>query len=163
MINSENDDLKFMTFALEEAKKAEAQEEVPVGAVIVYEGKIISTGMNRRETLKNSVHHAEIEAIYKACINLERWRLTGCTLYVTLEPCAMCSGAIINSRISRLVYASDDPKAGSCGSVINLFSLPYNHIPEITSGILKDDCSKILSSFFRKLRCKKDKNKKINL
>ena len=147
----------FMRAALEEAEKAKAEKEVPVGAVIVYEGKIISTGRNRREILKNSVFHAEIEAIHRACKKLGRWRLSGCSLYVTLEPCPMCAGAIINSRISKLIYGASDPKAGSCESVINLFDLPYNHKPQVISGVLKEECSEILSSFFRELRKQKSK------
>lgn len=147
----------FMRAALEEAEKAKNEKEVPVGAVIVHEGKIISTGRNRREILKNSVFHAEIEAIHRACKKLGRWRLSGCDLYVTLEPCPMCTGAIINSRISNLIYGTNDPKAGSCGSVINLFDLPYNHKPQVTSGILKEECSEILSSFFKELRKQKSK------
>lgn len=147
----------FMRAALEEAEKAKNEKEVPVGAVIVHEGKIISTGRNRREILKNSVSHAEIEAIHRACKKLGRWRLSGCDLYVTLEPCPMCTGAIINSRISNLIYGTNDPKAGSCGSVINLFDLPYNHKPQVTSGILKEECSEILSSFFKELRKQKSK------
>lgn len=149
------DDNKFMFEALNQAEKSREEAEVPIGAIITYEGEIVSTGRNRREKLKNALLHAEIDAIYKACKKLDRWRLTGCTLYVTLEPCAMCAGAIINSRISRVVYGASDPKAGSCSSVIDLFSLPYNHIPEVKSGVLKDECSKILSSFFRELRNKK--------
>lgn len=147
----------FMRAALEEAEKAKNEKEVPVGAVIVYEGKIISTGRNRREALKNSVFHAEIEAIHRACKKLGRWRLSDCSLYVTLEPCPMCTGAIINSRISNLIYGASDPKAGSCGSVINLFDLPYNHKPQVTSGVLKEECSEILSSFFKELRKQKSK------
>ena len=147
-------DEKFMNEALKEAQKARQELEVPIGAVIVFENEIISRGRNKRETSKNALLHAEIEAIDKACKKLGRWRLNGCTLYVTLEPCPMCSGAIINSRISRLVYGASDPKAGSCGSVINLFELPYNHIPQIEKGILSQNCSKILSDFFKSLRAK---------
>lgn len=147
----------FMKAALEEAKKAKAEKEVPVGAVVVYEGKIISAGRNRREVLKNSIFHAEIEAIHRACKKLGRWRLSGCSLYVTLEPCPMCAGAIINSRISNLIYGASDPKAGSCKSVINLFDLPYNHKPQVVSGVLKEECSEILSSFFKELRKQKSK------
>lgn len=150
MNNSEH--YKFMRLALEEANKSKEELEVPIGAVLVHEGEVISTGRNKREILKNALLHAEIDAINKACKKLNRWRLTGCTLYVTLEPCPMCAGAIINSRISKLVYGTADPKAGSCGSIINLFDLPYNHIPKIVSGILKEECSEILSSFFKKLR-----------
>ena len=146
-----------MKEALKEAEKAALEGEVPVGAVIVYENEIISKGRNRREISKNALLHAEMEAIYKACEKLGRWRLTDCTLYVTLEPCPMCTGAIINSRISKLVYGASDPKAGSCESVINLFELPYNHFPEVLGGVLKDECSEILSSFFKNLREKKSK------
>lgn len=147
----------FMRAALEEAEKAKNEKEVPVGAVVVYEGKIISAGRNRREMLKNSVFHAEIEAIHRACKKLGRWRLNECSLYVTLEPCPMCTGAIINSRISNLIYGTSDPKAGSCESVINLFNLPYNHKPQVTAGVLKEECSEILSSFFKELRKQKSK------
>ena len=154
MATLKNDEY-FMLRALKEAKKSELEGEVPVGAVIVYENKIISRGRNKREISKNAVLHAEMEAISKACKKLGRWRLTGCILYVTLEPCAMCSGAIINSRISKVVYATKDPKSGSCGSVINLFDLPYNHTPEVIFGVMKNECSEILSMFFRNLRQKK--------
>lgn len=147
-----NDDIFYMKQALLEAHKAAEELEVPVGAVIVHNNKIISRGRNRRESLKNSLCHAEIEAINNACLALQRWRLFDCTMYVTLEPCPMCAGAIINSRISRLVYGAFDPKSGSCHSVINLFELPYNHKPEISSGILQSECSQTLSNFFKKLR-----------
>ena len=153
--NSQHED--FMRAALEEAEKAKNEKEVPVGAVVVYEGKIISAGRNRREMLKNSVFHAEIEAIHRACKKLGRWRLSECSLYVTLEPCPMCTGAIINSRISNLTYGASDPKAGSCESVINLFNLHYNHKPQVTAGVLKEECSEILSSFFKELRKQKSK------
>ncbi len=145
-------DEKFMLDALEEAKKSEAELEVPVGAIITFENNIIAMGRNRRELSKNALSHAEIEAINNACEFLKSWRLLNCTLYVTLEPCPMCAGAIINSRISRLVYGAKDPKAGSCGSVINLFDLPYNHKPQISTGILEKECSEILTNFFKKLR-----------
>ncbi len=150
---SEKDNF-FMNAALDEAKKAFFEGEVPVGAVIVKEGKIISTGRNRREKSKNALSHAEIEAINSACELLGGWRLIGCTLYVTLEPCPMCAGAIINSRIERVVYGADDKKAGSCGSVVNLFELPYNHFPECEKGVMADECSAILTDFFKKLRNK---------
>lgn len=142
----------FMEKALEEAKKSELEAEVPIGAVVVFENQIISTGRNKRETTNNALHHAEIEAIYKACQKLNRWRLIGCSIYVTLEPCPMCAGAIINSRIEKVVYGTDDPKAGSCGTVINLFDLPYNHKPIVVKDILKPECSSILTEFFKKLR-----------
>ena len=143
---------KFMLKALKEAQKAADEQEVPIGAVITYQNEVISQGRNRREKLNNALLHAEIEAIYKACHKLKRWRLTGCNLYVTLEPCPMCAGAIINSRISNLIYGANDPKAGSCGSIVNLFEMSFNHSPQIVSGILKDQCSEVLSSFFKDLR-----------
>lgn len=148
----EEHDIFYMKKALNEAHKSSEELEVPVGAVIVYNETIISRGRNRRETLKNSLCHAEIEAIHYACLNLQRWRLTDCTMYVTLEPCPMCAGAIINSRISRLVYGAFDKKSGSCNSVINLFDLPYNHKPLVCGGVLQNECSEILSNFFKKLR-----------
>lgn len=154
--NQKKYDEQFMKKALMEAQKSAKEMEVPVGAVIVRENKIISRGRNRRETLKNSILHAETEAIIKACKKLGSWRLLDCTLYVTLEPCPMCAGAIINSRIARVVYGAKDQKAGSCGSVINLFDLPYNHKPNLTSGILENECSEILTNFFRELRNQKN-------
>ena len=134
---TEFSDEYFMKKALEEAKKSELEAEVPIGAVVVFENQIISNGRNKRETTDNALHNAEIEAIYKACKKLNRWRLIGCSIYVTLEPCPMCAGAIINSRIEKVVYGTDDPKAGSCGTVINLFDLPYNHKHIVVKDILK--------------------------
>lgn len=145
----------FMQKAIETAKNALAINEVPVGAVIVYQNEIIASGYNKRETAKNSLCHAEIEAINNACQKLQSWRLLNCDLYVTLEPCPMCAGAIINSRINRVVFGAYDSKAGSCGSVINLFDLPYNHKPDICGGILQSECSNMLSDFFKNLRSKK--------
>lgn len=150
--NNSELDFKYMSLAIQEAKKSELELEVPVGAVIVHKNQIISRGRNRRENLKNSLLHAEIEAIYIACKKLDSWRLLDCSIYVTLEPCAMCAGAIINSRIGKLCYGAHDPKSGSCGSVINLFDLPYNHKPEVISGVLEKECSELLSNFFKKLR-----------
>lgn len=143
---------QFMQNAIDEAKKARSIGEVPVGAVIVFENKIIGSGYNKRETSKNALSHAEIEAINEACKTLGSWRLLNCDLYVTLEPCPMCIGAIINSRIKKVVFGCADPKSGSCGSLINLTDLPYNHRPEIVSGIMKDECSTLLSDFFKNLR-----------
>lgn len=134
---------------------SDAEGEVPVGAVVVHNGKIISEGRNRRENTKNALNHAEIEAIDGACRALGGWRLFGCDLYVTLEPCPMCAGAIINSRIERVIFGAFDKKAGSCGSVVNLFELPYNHKPEIISGVCEEECSSVLSEFFKQLRNKK--------
>ncbi len=145
-------DKDFMLIALEQAALSAAETEVPVGAVITRNGEIVSTGRNRRETGKNALAHAEIEAIDKACKALGGWRLWECEMYVTLEPCPMCTGAIINSRIRRLVYGAADPKSGSCGSVINLFDLPYNHKPEVVSGFMQEECSAVLRKFFSELR-----------
>lgn len=148
-------DILFMQAAIEQAMLAASEDEVPVGAVVVKNGEIISRGRNRRELGKNALYHAETEAIDLACKALGGWRLMGCTLYVTLEPCPMCAGAIINSRIERVVFGAYDKKAGSCGSVVNLFELPYNHKPELSGGVLEEECAELLSSFFKKLR-KKD-------
>ncbi len=151
MTAMEQDEL-FMREALRLAEEAAKEGEVPVGAVIVRNGEIVSEGRNRRETGKTALGHAELEAIGKACTLLGGWRLWQCTLYVTLEPCPMCAGAIINARIPRVVYGARDPKAGSCGSVVDLFSLPYNHKPEVVSGVLEAECAAMLTEFFRKLR-----------
>ncbi len=145
----------FMREAIRLAKEAAAEGEVPVGAVIVKDGSIVGTGRNRRETGKNALCHAELEAIDQACKSLGGWRLWQCELYVTLEPCPMCAGAIINARIPRVVFGAKDRKAGSCGSVVNLFELPYNHKPQLVGGVLKDECAKLLTEFFKTLRNKK--------
>ena len=148
-----------MREALALAKKAFEMGEVPVGAVAVWDGKIVGRGMNRRETDKNALHHAEVEAIDEACRSLNGWRLWKCDLYVTLEPCPMCAGAIINSRVRRLVFGAKDAKAGSCGSVVDMFALPYNHKPEVTAGVLEKECSELLTDFFEQLREKHKKEK----
>ena len=145
---------KFMQAALELARQSALEGEVPVGAVIVKDNEIVGTGRNRREYGKNALYHAEIEAIDSACKKLGGWRLWQCDMYVTLEPCPMCTGAIINSRIKRLVYGASDYKAGSCGSVVNLFSLPYNHKPEVVSGVMQEECAALLTDFFKRLRKK---------
>ena len=145
----------FMQQALELARTAAAEGEVPVGCVIVQDGTVIGRGHNRRETGRSALAHAEIEAIAGACRRLGGWRLWQATLYVTLEPCPMCAGAIINARIPRVVIGAMDPKAGSCGSVVNLFDLPYNHRPEITRGVLEDACASELRTFFRTLRARR--------
>lgn len=147
-----NQDEIFMTAALALAREAAAEGEVPVGAVVVKDGVIIGAGRNRRETAGNALAHAEVEAIDAACRHLGGWQLMGCTLYVTLEPCPMCAGAIINSRIERVVQGAVNPKAGSCGSIVNLFSLPYNHRPELCAGVLEEECSTVLKQFFKNLR-----------
>lgn len=150
---------KFMREAIRQAKKAETIDETPVGAVIVRDGRIIARGYNKRETKNNALCHAEIIAIDKACRKLGSWRLTGCELYVTLEPCPMCSGAIINSRIEKVFFGAYDKKAGCCGSAADLFKKGvFNHLPEITGGILKEECAELLTEFFRRLR-EKRKNK----
>ena len=125
---------------------------MPVGAVVVCDGQIVGRGRNRREGKKNALHHAEIEAIGKACKKLGGWRLHKCDLYVTLEPCPMCAGAIINARIKTVYYGAPDPKAGSCGTLVNLFALPYNHKPAVVAGVLEDECADVLRAFFRALR-----------
>lgn len=152
---------KYMKAALKLAQKAADEGEVPVGAVVVCDGKIVGRGRNRRETKKNALHHAEIEAIEKACKKLGGWRLHRCDLYVTLEPCPMCAGALINSRMKTVYYGAPDPKAGSCGSLINLFALPYNHQPALVSGVLEQECADILRNFFRELRKKRKEIRKL--
>jgi tRNA(adenine34) deaminase len=143
-----------MLAALELAREAKAEDEVPVGAVAVCRGEIVGRGRNRREKDKNALAHAEIEAINEACKNLGGWRLWECDLFVTLEPCPMCAGAIINARIRRLVFGAYDKKAGSCGSVVNLFDLPYNHRPQVTGGFMQEACAEELTEFFAELRKK---------
>lgn len=145
----------FMQEALKLAREAAEEGEVPVGAVVVLGDEIVGRGRNRREKGKNALAHAELEAIDEACKRLGGWRLWQCDMYVTLEPCPMCTGAIINSRIKRLVYGASDYKAGSCGSVVNLFDLPYNHKPETVSGFMQEECAEILTEFFKQLRNKK--------
>lgn len=145
-------DKKFMTQALQYAQKAFDLGEVPVGAVIVKNGKIVGTGYNMRETKQNALSHAEIEAINNACKNLGTWRLDGCEMYVTLEPCPMCTGAIINARIKTVIFGAFDSKMGCMDSVINLCDYPFNHKPEIYAGICEDECKEILQKFFQNLR-----------
>lgn len=146
-------DEKYMKEALKEAKKAYRLGEVPIGCVIVYEGKIIGRGYNRRNTDKTTLAHAEISAIKKASKVIGDWRLEGCTLYVTLEPCQMCSGAIIQARIDRVVMASMNPKAGCGGSLLNILQMDvFNHQAEVTRGILDEECSALLTKFFKELR-----------
>lgn len=146
------EDERWMRLALAEARKAAEEGEVPVGAAVVRGGQVIAAGHNRREGQKNALAHAEIEAIDAACRKLGGWRLGGCTLYVTLEPCPMCAGAIINARVERLVFGARDPKAGTAGSVIDLFACPFNHHPQIVSGVLGEACAEELRRFFRALR-----------
>ena len=150
---------EIMLRAIELAEKAAELDEVPVGAVVVKDGEIVGEGFNRRETGKNALAHAELEAIDSACKRLGGWRLHQCEIYVTLEPCPMCTGAIINSRIKRVVFGASDYKAGSMGSVINLCDLPYNHKPEIQGGFMQEECSALLTEFFAKLRERRAKVK----
>lgn len=150
---------KYMKEALKEARKAYDREEVPVGAVIVKDGKIISRGFNCKEEKNNTIKHAEIIAIEKASKKLVNWRLEDCEMYVTLEPCPMCAGAIINSRIKKVYIGATDDKSGACGSVLNLFDYPFNHKVEFESGILENECKSILQDFFKALRKRKKENK----
>ena len=143
---------EFMLAAYEMAKQAYDDGEVPIGAVIVRENVIVAKGRNRREKAKNALLHAEIEAIDNACKALGGWRLWNCELYVTLEPCPMCAGAIINAHIPKVYFGAYDFKNGSCGTVTNLFEMPYNFKPECVGGIMADECSALLKDFFKKLR-----------
>lgn len=153
-------DEKYMREAIKQAKKAYALEEVPIGCVIVYDGKIIGRGYNRRTIDKNTLAHAELQAIKKASRKMEDWRLEDCTLYVTLEPCQMCSGAIVQARIKRVVVGCMNPKAGCAGSILNLLDMPeFNHQAELTTGVLETECSEMMKQFFRELREKRKKNK----
>lgn len=142
----------FMLRAIELAKEAFNENEIPVGAIITQNGKIIAEGRNRRETDKNALMHAEIDAINKACKALGGWRLWNCELYVTLEPCPMCAGAIINAHIPKVYFGAYDFKNGSCGTITNLFEMPYNFKPQCTGGIMQNECAQLLKDFFKKLR-----------
>ena len=144
--------LRFMDEALRLAREAAEAGEVPVGCVIVRNGQIVGRGRNRRETGKTALGHAEIEAINEACHTLGGWRLWDCTLYVTLEPCPMCAGAIVNARIPQVVFGASDPKCGACGSVCDLFSMDFNHHPQVLQGIREEEAAALLSEFFRQLR-----------
>jgi tRNA(adenine34) deaminase len=152
---------KYMKEAIKQAKKAWKYEEVPIGCVIVYDGKIIGRGYNRRNTDKSALSHAEIIAIRKASRVIGDWRLEDCTMYVTLEPCQMCAGAIVQARIPRVVIGSMNPKAGCCGSILNLLEEErFNHQVEVTRGVLDSECSLLLTDFFKELRRKKELDKK---
>lgn len=153
----------FMKKALEQAKRAEKLGEVPVGAVIVKDGAIIARGYNKRETAQSATAHAEHIAIERACKKLGSWRLTGCTLYVTLEPCIMCTGAVINARLDRVVIGTYDKKAGGMGGMADLLTYPVNHKPEVTVGVMQDRCSAILKDFFKALRRGPAFNKKLKI
>lgn len=155
MQKENNLDETYMEKALEEAKKAYDLLEVPIGAVIVKDGKIVGRGFNLKETKKDATLHAEIIAIKDACRNLGGWRLPGCTMYVTLEPCPMCAGALVNSRIERLVIGARDPKTGACGSIINIVEMEgLNHQIDVKFGVLEEECSNLLKKFFIELRQK---------
>jgi len=148
-------DADYIRLAIEQAQLAAAMGEIPVGAVIVCGDRPISLAYNRRESERCALAHAELLAIRSACEKLGGWRLHRCTLYVTLEPCPMCAGAIINARIARVVFGARDPKAGCFGSVSDFAALPFNHKPEITAGVLEEECGALLSDFFRRLRREK--------
>ena len=151
---------KYMRAAIRQAKKAYGLGEGPIGCVIVYEGKIIGRGYNRRNTDKNTLAHAEITAINKASKKVGDWRLEGCTLYVTLEPCQMCAGAIVQARIDEVVMGSMNPKAGCGGSVLNLLEMPeFNHQVRVTRGVLEEECSLLLTQFFKELRVRNKREK----
>lgn len=148
-------DETWMEMALDLAKAAAQAGEVPVGCVITLGDQVVGQGRNRREAGRNALCHAEIEAIDQACRRLGGWRLWQCTLYVTLEPCPMCAGAIVNARIPRVVFGARDPKAGACGSVCNLFTMGFNHHPAVTAGVLEEACGQTLRDFFRALRAQR--------
>lgn len=148
-------DRELMGAALEQAALAAALGEVPVGAVVAKDGEIVAAAHNTRETEKNATHHAELLAIDAACRRLGGWRLWQCELFVTLEPCPMCSGAILNSRLRRVVYGTADPKAGCCGSVTDLFALPFNHHPIVESGLRAEEAQALLQQFFLRLRAER--------
>ena len=154
------EDEKYMKEAIKQAKKAAKIGDVPIGCVLVKDGQIIARGYNRRNTDKNTLSHAELNAIKKASKKLGDWRLEGCTMYVTLEPCQMCAGAIVQSRMKKVVIATMNPKAGCAGSVLNLLQMAaFNHQVEIEKGVLEEECSMMLSDFFRELREKKKRKK----
>ncbi|PGZ95255.1 tRNA-specific adenosine deaminase [Bacillus pseudomycoides] len=154
------EDIYFMKLAIEEAKKAEEIQEVPIGAVVVVDGEIVSRAHNLRETEQRSIAHAELLAIDDACKKLGTWRLENATLYVTLEPCPMCAGAIVLSRVKRVVYGASDPKGGCAGTLMNLLTEErFNHQSEVVIGVLEEECGALLTTFFRELRKKRKKEK----
>ena len=151
-----DENIKFMKEALKEAKRSYQKDEIPVGAVIVKEGKIIARGHNIKETKTDPTKHAEIIAIQKASKKLQTWRLSGCTMYVTLEPCSMCAGSLIQARIDKVVIGKMEEKTGACGSVLNLLSdYKFNHTVQVETGIMQEECKKILQQFFKELRERK--------
>ena len=145
-------DQELMEEALKLAKEAADAGEVPVGCVIARHGEIVGRGRNRRETDKNALAHAEIEAINDACRNLNGWRLWECDLFVTLEPCPMCAGAIVNARVKRVVFGASDAKCGACGSVCDIFSMDFNHHPQVEKGVMEEEASALMTAFFQQLR-----------
>ena len=145
-------DSQYMAEAMAEAALAAEADEVPIGAVVVWDGEIVGRGRNAREGSRIATHHAEILAIEEACKRLGGWRLHKATLYVTLEPCAMCAGAIINSRIKRVVYGAQDKRFGALGSLVDLSKIPFNHIPEVEGGVMGEECAKLLSDYFKSKR-----------
>ncbi len=152
---------RYMKEAIRQAKKAAAIGEVPIGCVIVYEGKIIARGYNRRKTDKNTLAHAELQAIKRASKRLGDWRLEGCSMYVTLEPCQMCAGALVQARITEVVIGCMNPKAGCAGSILNLLEMPqFNHQVKVTRGVLGEECSTILKDFFKDLRVRVKEEKR---
>ena len=155
------EDERFMKKALHQAKRAAAIGEIPIGCVIVRDGKVIARGFNQRRSRKTTLAHAEMIAIDRASRKLGDWRLEGCTMYVTLEPCQMCSGALVQSRIDRVVIGTMNPKAGCAGSILNILQMPeFNHQVEITGGVLQEECSAVLQDFFRDLRIRVKEEKK---
>ncbi len=153
------EDQRFMTLAIQQAELAASLGEVPVGAVLVRHGEVIATGYNRREMDKDPLAHAELRCIQQASQALGGWRIPQSTLYVTLEPCPMCAGGILNARIDRVVYGAKDPKAGSIDSVVQLYQLPYNWKPQVTGGVLEEECAELLRRFFAQLRERRKKSR----
>ena len=147
-------DQKFMKLAIRQAQKAKEMDEVPIGAIAVLDGKVIARAHNTREKTGNALNHAEVLAIQKACKKVGNWRLDEVTLYVTIEPCPMCMGAMLNARLKRLVYGADDKKGGACGTLYNLNDGKYNHTISVTKGVLKDDCANIIRTYFEDKRRK---------
>ena len=159
MSNIREDD-QYMRIAIEQAKIAEENGDIPIGAVIVYKNQIIAKAYNQREQLRDPTAHAEIIALTQAAAFVESWRLNGCTMYVTLEPCPMCAGALVLARVDRLVYGCDDPKAGACKSLYNIVQDErLNHRLEVTCGVLREECSRLLQNFFQKRRTENSKLK----
>lgn len=156
------DDQKYMAMALSEARKAAELGEIPIGAVLVLDGEVIAKAHNMRETWQDATAHAETIVIREACKKLDRWRLTGATLYVTIEPCPMCAGAIVMSRISRLVYGSPDSKAGAAESLFNVVNNPaLNHMVDVTAGVCSEECTQVMKDFFKKRRSENKQNNQI--